>query len=118
MLRSSLLMSVLFACLAGVSALAADPSPLRQLPDTTPPGKPRFDSHGAKVGDQLPNLPMHGLDGKTVSLGQAWKDGPTLLLTSSYTCPKSRSTYPSAAELARRVREHGVHAAVIYVIEA
>jgi ankyrin repeat protein len=116
MIRSSLLASAILALALGSSSAGGVPA--GPLPDTTPPGKPHFDTKGAKVGDQLPNLPMRTLDGKETSLAEAWSDGPTLLLTSSYTCPKSRATYPQAAELARRAASRGVRVAIVYVIEA
>lgn len=106
---------IVIAFVIGGGIATAEPP---TLPDRTPPGKPHFDSRGAKVGDQLPNLPMRTLDGKETSLGEAWAGGPTLLLTSSYTCPKSRATYPRAAELARKIAGRGVRVAVVYVIEA
>jgi ankyrin repeat protein len=61
---------------------------------------------------------MRSLDGKESSLGHAWAGGTTLLLTSSYTCPKSRLSYPQAAELATRIAGGGIHVAIVYVIEA
>ncbi|MDB5298430.1 MAG: hypothetical protein JWO87_93, partial [Phycisphaerales bacterium] len=117
MIRPMLLAAVL-SFVVTVSAHGTDLAPSVQLPDTTPPGKPRFDSKGARAGDQLQNFPMRALDGKQIWLRQAWSGGTTLLLTSSYTCPKSRATYPQAAELARRIADRGVRVAVVYVIEA
>lgn len=118
--RLALALSVLTA----VAAPFALPHPAVGAPadaptaDPTPPGKPRFDSTGAKVGEQLPNLPVYTLEGKQTSLHEAWTGGrPTLLLTSSFTCPKSRSTYPRADELAKRL-EKKLSVAVIYVVEA
>lgn len=110
--------AVAWFMLVCVYAGAGDSPPALSLPDTTPPGKPHFDTRGAKVGDQLPNLPMQTLEGKLTSLGTSWADGPTLLLTSSYTCPKSRATFPQAKDLAARVAARGVHVALIYIIEA
>jgi len=118
LIRPILLAGILLSGAISVPLLAADPIARDKLPDTTPPGKPHFDSKGAKAGDQLPNIPMIGLDGKSTSLGKAWADGATLLLTSSHTCPKSRLTYPQAADLARRIAGRGVKVAIIYVIEA
>jgi ankyrin repeat protein len=87
------------------------------MPDTTPPGKPHFDTLGAKVGEQVPGLPVHDLNGEVVQLDQAWQGRTTLLITSSYTCPKSRSTYPTAAALAAKLKDK-LNVAIIYVIEA
>jgi ankyrin repeat protein len=121
---SHTLIALLYGVVAIIPALcrAADAPVLPQrpqMPDTTPPGKPHFDSLGAQVGEQLPSVPVYELDGTAHSLREAWfRIGkPTLLLTSSYTCPKSRSTYPRAAELAAKL-EGRVQVAVIYIIEA
>jgi ankyrin repeat protein len=83
----------------------------------TPAGKPRFDVAGAQVGEQLPNLQMYDLEGKPAPLSHLWNQKPVLLLTSSYTCPKSRSTYPDAAALAEKLKGK-IDVAIIYVIEA
>ncbi|HWE93859.1 MAG TPA: ankyrin repeat domain-containing protein [Tepidisphaeraceae bacterium] len=118
MFRSVLRVGLICVCGLTCASAGAETTAPFQLPDTTPAGKPHFDSKGAKVGDQLPNFPMLSLDGKPISLGEAWSGGTTLLLTSSYTCPKSRATYPQAADLARRISGRGVRVAIVYVIEA
>jgi ankyrin repeat protein len=121
---SHTLIALLGSVVAMIPSLGrADDAPVLpqspHMPDTTPPGKPHFDSRGAQVGEQLPNLPVYKLDGTAQSLREAWLHSrqPTLLLTSSYTCPKSRSTYPRAAELAAKLKDR-VNVVVIYVIEA
>lgn len=48
------------------------------MPDTTPPGKPHFDSTGARVGEQLPDLPLYTLEGKPAFLEESW-GGPATL---------------------------------------
>lgn len=102
---------------AVVRADSASHAALPALPDATPPGKPHFDSLGAHVGEQLPALPVYTLEGKPVALDESWGQSATLLLTASYTCPKSRSTYPKAAALAAMLKGR-VNVAFIYVIEA
>jgi uncharacterized protein len=118
MLCYSRLIVVLATCLTMIglacAAQAADAPALPRMPDTTPPGKPHFDSTGVQVGEQLPDLPIYELDGDK---RDGWLRGPMLLLTSSYTCPKSRSTFPTAAALAAKLG-HDVPTAFIYVIEA
>src|ERR1700733_5153273 len=88
-----------------------------EMPDTTPPGKPHFDSMGAQVGQQLPVLPVYDLKGRAETLRSSWGPPLTLLITSAYPCPKSRSTYPSAASLVEELKPT-IRLAVIYVIEA
>ena len=100
------------------SGRGADAPALPKMPDATPPGKPHFDSTGVQVGEQLPDLPLYTLDGQKTSLHAlcSWRD-PTLLLTSSYSCPKSRKSYPDAAKLAEKFKD-SIQTEFIYVIEA
>jgi ankyrin repeat protein len=124
MWRKYLGAAVIGLSLAGITSAqpAADttqPAAAVDMPDTTPPGKPHFDVRGSHVGEQVPDLTVYGLDGKPLSLSDAWAYGvPTLLITSSYTCPKSRSQYPQAADLARRLGGNKINLVIVYVIEA
>jgi ankyrin repeat protein len=79
--------------------------------------KPNFDKVGPQVGDQLPALNLRTMKGETQRLGDAWHGGPALLVTSSLTCPKSRSRWP---ELKAIVEKYGdrLNVVVVYVIEA
>src|SRR5271154_2421898 len=43
---------------------------------------------------------------------------PRLLLTSSFTCPKSRAQYPEAERIAERFQARGFMVEIIYVIHA
>lgn len=86
-------------------------------PFGTPPGKPAFDDKGAQIAEQLPDLPVYTPDGEAATLHDAWSGRPTLLVTSSLTCPKSRATWPQAAELAAKLKGK-VNVAVVYVVEA
>lgn len=78
-----------------------------------------FTESGIQIGEQLPDLPVIDLDGKEHGLGDAWSGRPVLLLTSSYSCPKSRAGYPGAEALAASIvdrRRLGV--VIVYVLEA
>jgi ankyrin repeat protein len=97
-----------------MGANASGAPALPQMPDSTPPGKPHFDSTGVQVGEQLPDLSLYTLDGKK-EYGAL--RGPALILTSSYSCPKSRSAYPAAAKLAEKFKG-AIPTIFIYVIEA
>src|SRR5262245_10197770 len=57
-------------------------------------GKPNFDKVGPQVGDQLPALDLRTMNDEPQLLSDAWKGGPALIVTSSFTCPKSRSRWP------------------------
>src|SRR5258708_14934668 len=88
--------------------------------DAQNPGPPvplKFDDTGAQVGDQLPNLPIYDLDGKSERLVDPWSYRAALLLTSSLTCPQSRSSYPRAEALATRVGDE-LPVNIIYVLGA
>lgn len=77
----------------------------------------RFDKTGAQVGEQLPDLPVYDLEGKEHGLREVAGGNPALLLTSSLTCPKSRSTCPQAKELAAALGSR-LPVVIIYVLEA
>lgn len=78
----------------------------------------RFARTGPQAGEQIPNVEIKTLDGDSRELHKVLGfRGPTLLLTSSLTCPKSRSTHPGAQELAKRFKGQ-VDVVVLYVIEA
>lgn len=106
-----------------VAMAGAKPPTLPAMPDTTPPGKPHFDTEGAKVGEQLPAVMVYSLRGKPLLLERAWEEHArrgmhaTLLITASYTCPKSRGTYPQAAAMSKLL-EGKVGLTFIYVVEA
>jgi len=76
----------------------------------------RFERTGPQPGEWLPDLPVTHLDGQMTSLRRETQ-GMTLLVTSSFTCPKSRSRYESLKALAERFREH-LRVVLVYVIEA
>jgi thiol-disulfide isomerase/thioredoxin len=79
--------------------------------------KPTFDKVGPQVGDQLPDLKLRTLKGEPQWLSNAWHGGPTLLVTSSFTCPKSRSRWPELKAIADKYGEK-LNVVVVYVIEA
>jgi ankyrin repeat protein len=85
---------------------------------SAPPAPLKFDTTGAQVGEQLPNLTIYDLDGKPGHLDSVWsyRTG-VLLLTSSLSCPKSRASYPRAEELADKL-DANLPVEIIYVLEA
>jgi cytohesin len=98
--------------LAGLVALCAVASAQEKAAKET-----KFDKVGPQPGDQLPALNMRTLKGEVQKLSDAWKGGPALLVTSSLTCPKSRSRWPELKEI---VDEYGekINVVIVYVIEA
>lgn len=76
-----------------------------------------FDNKGPQTGEQVPDLRIHTLKGEEQRLSDAWKGGPTLLVTSSLTCPKSRSRWPELKALIDRYDEK-LNVVIVYVIEA
>ncbi len=79
--------------------------------------KLKFDKVGPQVGEQLPALGLRTLKGEPQKLSDAWNSGPALVVTSSFTCPKSRSRWSQLAELAGKY-ENKLNVVVVYVIEA
>lgn len=79
--------------------------------------RPTFDTTGAMVGEQLPDFQMLDVDGGPVALSRAWMGRPVLLVTSSLTCPKSRSMFPDLVALAEK-HKGKISVAIVYVIEA
>ncbi len=81
-----------------------------------PAPPPAFSKTGPQVGDFLPRIKLTGVSDE---LGE-WHpeaSGLKLLVTSSYTCPKSRSRYPELRDLALRYKD-SVKVVIVYVIEA
>ncbi len=98
--------AMLYAMVMGMALWSADP----------PAQPPAFSKTGPQVGDFLPRLKLTGV---VDELGE-WHpeaSGVKLLVTSSYTCPKSRSHYPELRDLARRYKD-SVQVVIVYVIEA
>jgi ankyrin repeat protein len=86
--------------------------------DTKPAAAPRnFDKTGPQVGEQVPDLRLHTMKGEEQRLSAAWSGGPALLVTSSLTCPKSRSRWPELKELVTKY-EDKLNIVIVYVIEA
>jgi serine/threonine-protein phosphatase 6 regulatory ankyrin repeat subunit A/serine/threonine-protein phosphatase 6 regulatory ankyrin repeat subunit B len=84
-------------------------------PAAVPPGKPRFDDLGCRAGEQLPAIPLYDLNypEATVSLQD---HGPRLIITSSLTCPKSRSMYRDVERIKKKY-EH-LYVVIVYIVEA
>ncbi len=83
-------------------------------PATTPP---TFDKTGPQPGDQLPDLKLRTLKGEPVHLADAWHGGPALIVTSSFTCPKSRSRWPEVEAISEKYGKK-LNVVIVYVIEA
>jgi hypothetical protein len=81
------------------------------------PAKPNFDKVGSQVGDQVPALSLHTAKGEVQRLSDAWEGGPALLITSSLTCPKSRSRWPEVKAIAEKYGDK-LNVVIVYVIEA
>lgn len=76
-----------------------------------------FDRKGPQPGDQLPSLSLRTPKGEVQNLSAAWRGGPALLVTSSLTCPKSRSRWPELQALAEKY-DGKLNVVMVYVIEA
>ncbi len=76
-----------------------------------------FEKTGPQVGEQVADLRLHTLKGEPQRLGDAWKGGPALLVTSSLTCPKSRSRWPELKALVDKYQDK-LNIVIVYVIEA
>jgi|GEM_PF-906289 len=111
------------AALSCSAAMAQDPSPKSEMvvesaaAPAAKSSKLDFDKTGPQVGDQLPALTLRTIKGEPQRLDDAWRGGPALLVTSSLTCPKSRSRWP---ELQKIVEKYGdkLNVVIVYVIEA
>jgi ankyrin repeat protein len=76
-----------------------------------------FDHVGPQIGEQLPDLRLQSTKDEPQRLGNAWHSGPALIVTSSFTCPKSRSRWPELAAITKQYGEK-LNIVVVYVIEA
>ena len=76
----------------------------------------RFQQSGPQPGDHLPDVPLRTLEDKPYSLGELDGRRPVLLVTSSLTCPKSRSRWPDLRQIAEQ--NPALTVLLIYVIEA
>src|SRR5947207_531598 len=104
--------------LANSQILAAHGAePATTTPKTTSGTPLKFDSTGAMAGEQLPDLMLRTLEDEPQQLSDAWYSQPALLLASSFTCPKSRSRWPDAKEIAKNYSDK-LNVLIIYVIEA
>jgi ankyrin repeat protein len=119
--RALIAVSAVAAVLAVMPAASSRGGDAPQPPDsnssTAAPKKPTFDKVGPQVGDQLPDLKLRTLKGEAERLSDAWHGGPTLLVTSSFTCPKSRSRWPELKAIVEKYGER-LNVVIVYVIEA
>lgn len=113
--RVSLTLAALAIWLSAVAPMPAS----RVLAQSAPaPAPDEFTHRGIQPGEQLPDLPVYALDGTEEGLANVDRAAPMLLLTSSYTCPKSRSSYPRAEAMAEKIGDRRLRVAIIYVLEA
>jgi hypothetical protein len=76
-----------------------------------------FEKNGVKPGQAVPDLDVMRLDGSPALLSQLWQEKPTLLVTASLTCGRSRVRQPWVEELAKKYQGR-INVAVLYTIEA
>jgi hypothetical protein len=76
-----------------------------------------IENNGVKPGQAVPELDVVRLDGSPVPLSQLWQEKPTLLVTASLTCGRSRVRQPWVEELAKKYQDR-INVAVLYTIEA
>lgn len=76
-----------------------------------------FENNGVKPGDAVPDLDVVRLDGSPALLSKLWQEKPTLLVTASLTCGRSRVRQPWVEELAKKYQDR-INVAVLYTIEA
>jgi ankyrin repeat protein len=112
-------MRVAFACLTLGLALCSLALGQRELCAKEPPpsAATKFDKVGPQVGDQLADLQMRSMKGEEQRLSDAWRGGPALLVTSSLTCPKSRSRWPELKAISEKYGDK-LNVVIVYVIEA
>jgi cytohesin len=106
-------------CTAFIAGLAWINGALAVAQESAPTAAPKldFDKKGPQPGDQLPDLSLRTMKGEPQRLSDAWKGGPALLVTSSLTCPKSRSRWPELKTLVEKY-DGKLNIVVVYVIEA
>ncbi len=119
--RAVLLACAVFASLVCVtpkhSVFAAEPTKPSKKAAAAQATKLTFDKVGPQVGEQLPDLRLKTLKGDPQRLGDAWRSGPALIVTNSFTCPKSRSRWPELAEIVKKYGDK-LNVVIVYVIEA
>lgn len=109
--------AVIICATAPQSIGAEKPTQSSKTQSTAATTKPTFDNVGPQVGEQLPNLRLQSTKGELQPLGAAWRSGPALIVTSSLTCPKSRSRWPQLSAIAKKYGEK-LNVVIVYVIEA
>ncbi|WP_425616849.1 ankyrin repeat domain-containing protein [Anatilimnocola sp. NA78] len=104
--------------LIAVNNAIAQEAPVKPVqPTEQPPAKLDFEKTGPQVGEQVPDLSLHTMKGEVQRLSDAWRGGPALLVTSSLTCPKSRSRWPELKALVEKY-DGKLNIVIVYVIEA
>jgi ankyrin repeat protein len=103
---------LLFLTAAAIAQHSSEPAA-----SAAPSAQTKFDKTGPQVGHQVPDLKLRTLKGEEQRLSAAWQGGPALLVTSSLTCPKSRSRWPELKALVERY-DGKLNVIIIYVIEA
>jgi len=77
----------------------------------------KFHRVGPQAGDQIPDVPLRTLEDEPMSLRTVCDSMSTLIVTSSFTCPKSRSRWPELEGLAKKYSGK-LNVVIVYVIEA
>ncbi len=113
--RLTIIASAIFLFALPAFLFAKDTAPAKD--DKSAAAKPNFDHVGPQVGDQLPDLKLRTLKGEPQRLADAWHAGPALIVTSSFTCPKSRSRWPELKAIVEKY-EDKLNVVIVYVIEA
>jgi hypothetical protein len=119
-----LLTTALVAPLALEAQTAGEAPPARPARQTTAAGEARrtlsgadFEKQGVAVGDQVPDLDVVSLDGASTKLSSLWRQKPTLLVTASLTCGRSRESHMWVNEVAKKYGDR-LNVAVLYTLEA
>ena len=76
-----------------------------------------FDKSGVVAGQPVPDLDVMTLDGAPARLSKLWQEKPTLLVTASLTCGRSRERQPWVEEIAKKYKDR-LNVAVLYTLEA
>ena len=76
-----------------------------------------FESQGARPGEKLGSLTVLSMDGEERNLGELWQDKPTLVVTASLTCGRSRERQEWVEKLAQKYGDE-LNVAVLYTVEA
>jgi len=80
----------LLLALTGVGCSQADSQEYEERRTKRKQLEARIMSNGVQVGDQVPAVQIHELDGKEINLASLWADKPVVIIAGSMTCGISR----------------------------